>query len=129
VLFRSNDVHRSSELLAGWPAALQTDPTPTRVFISHLAAAVFSHSTGPGLHRVSCPTVIVTGDDDALLPHHNSRTLARLVPRAHLEVVPGAGHIIPASHPEVVRRALDRARSMVNHHAGTRGAAHAAASE
>jgi pimeloyl-ACP methyl ester carboxylesterase len=114
LLLGRGDVHRSAELLAGWPAALQTDPTPTRVFISHLAAAVFSHSAGQkGLQRVSCPTVIVTGDDDALLPHHNSHTLARLVPRAYLEVIPGAGHIIHASHPEAVRRALDRAKSMM----------------
>jgi pimeloyl-ACP methyl ester carboxylesterase len=122
LLLGRNDVHRSSELLAGWPSALQTDPTPTRVFISHLAAAVFSHSAGPGLHRVSCPTVIVTGDDDALLPHHNSRALAKLLPGAHLEIIPGAGHIIPASHPDAVRRALDRAKAMAKHAvARTRG--------
>jgi pimeloyl-ACP methyl ester carboxylesterase len=125
LLLGRNDVHRSTELLAGWPSALQTDPTPMRVFISHLAAAVFSHSAGPGLHRVSCPTVIVTGDDDALLPHHNSRTLAKLLPGAHLEVIPGAGHIIPASHPEAVRRALDRAKAMATH-AVARSHGHAA---
>jgi 3-oxoadipate enol-lactonase len=129
LLLGHRDVHRSGELLAGWPGALKTDPTPTRVFISHLAAAVFSHSAGDNLRRVSCPTVIVTGDDDALLPHHNSRTLARLVPRAHLEVVPGAGHIIPASHPECVRRALDKIKAMSGAHSGAavQNGAHAVA--
>ena len=113
LLLGRGDVTRSPELLAGWPDAFHTDPTPTRVFMAHLAAAVFSHSTGDDLHRIACPTVVVTGDDDALLPHHNSRTLARLVPRAHLEIVHGAGHIIPASHPESVRKALEKARSMI----------------
>lgn len=112
LLLGRHDVSRTEELLAGWPDALQSDPTPTRVFIAHLAAAVLTHSAGDRLHRVACPTVVVTGDDDALLPHENSRTLARLVPSAHLEVVRGAGHIIPASHPESVRKALDKVKAM-----------------
>lgn len=111
LLLSERDVPRARELLAGWPAALHTDPTPMRVYMSHLAAAV-GHSTGFRLRHISCPTVVVAGDDDCLLPNDNSRLLARLVPRAHLEVVAGAGHIITASHPECVRRALERARTM-----------------
>ena len=110
LLLSRKDVPRARELLAGWPAALQTEPTSLAVYAAHFAA-VLGHSTGSRLRRIKCPTVIVTGDDDALLPHHNSRLLARLVPGAHLEIVPG-GHIIPASDPECVRRALDRARAM-----------------
>jgi 3-oxoadipate enol-lactonase len=111
LLLSERDVPRARELLAGWPAALHTDPTPMRVYVSHLAAAV-GHSTGFRLRQISCPTVVVAGDDDCLLPRRNSTLLARLVPRAHLEVVAGAGHIITASHPECVRRALERARTM-----------------
>jgi 3-oxoadipate enol-lactonase len=112
LLLSKRDVARSGELLAGWPTALQTEPTSLRVFAAHFAA-VLGHSAGSRLRRIACPTVIVTGDDDSLLPHHNSRLLARLVPGAHLEVVPG-GHIIPASDPECVRRALDRVRQMAS---------------
>jgi 3-oxoadipate enol-lactonase len=126
LLLGGQDVGRSSELLAGWPDAFQTDPTPTRVFVAHLAAAVFSHSAGEHLHRVACPTVVVTGDDDALLPDRNSRTIAKLMPTAHLEVVKGAGHIIPASHPESVRKALDKVRSMAHARAPKRNGAHVA---
>lgn len=111
LLLSEKDIPRASELLAGWPGALRADPPPVRVCMSHLAAAV-AHSTGSRLRRLSCPTVVVTGEDDGLLPVSNSRTLARLVPGAHLEVVPGAGHIVPASDPECVRRALVRARAM-----------------
>jgi pimeloyl-ACP methyl ester carboxylesterase len=46
--------------------------------------------------------------DDALIPAYNSRMLARLVPNAHLEIVAGCGHAIPASDPDCVRRALAR---------------------
>ena len=111
LLLARRDVERARELLAGWPDALQTDPTSFLVFAAHFAA-VLGHSTGWRLRRIKCPTVVVTGDDDSLLPHHNSRLLAKLVPGAHLEIVPG-GHIIPASDPECVARALRKARTMI----------------
>jgi pimeloyl-ACP methyl ester carboxylesterase len=44
-----------------------------------------------------------------LIPPHNSRILSRLVPGAHLEVVPSCGHAIPTRDPAVVERALARA--------------------
>lgn len=110
LLLARRDVPRARELLAGWPAALQTEPTSLPVFAAHFAAVV-GHSVGAGLRQIACPTVIVTGDDDALLPSQNSRVLARLIPGSYLEVVPG-GHIITASDPECVARALARARAM-----------------
>jgi 3-oxoadipate enol-lactonase len=109
LLLSRKDVPRANELLSGWPAAMKIEPTSLRVFASHFAAVV-GHSAGAGLRRIACPTVIVSGDDDALLPAQNSRVLARLIPGAHLEIVPG-GHILPANDPECVRRALDRARA------------------
>jgi pimeloyl-ACP methyl ester carboxylesterase len=111
LLLSRKDVARSAELLSGWPEALQTEPT-TFAGYAALFSAVLGHSTGRRLRKISCPTVIVTGDDDSLLPHHNSRLLARLVPDAHLEVIQG-GHIVTASDPDVVHRALRRARAMV----------------
>jgi 3-oxoadipate enol-lactonase len=110
LLLAERDAARASELLADWPSALHAEPTSLRVYLSHFAS-MLGHSTGFRLKRITCPTVIVTGDDDSLMPLDNSRLLARLLPGAHLEIVPG-GHIVPASDPECVRRALDRARAM-----------------
>jgi pimeloyl-ACP methyl ester carboxylesterase len=110
LLLSRKDVPRASELLAGWPKALKTDPTSLRVFAAHFAA-VLGHSAGARLRGIRCPTAIVAGDDDSLLPNQNSRLLAKLLPGAHLEVVPG-GHIVPASDPDSVERALSRVRAM-----------------
>jgi pimeloyl-ACP methyl ester carboxylesterase len=110
MLLSKKDVARAGMLLADWPAALQTEPTSLAVFASHFGAIV-AHSAGLGLRRIACPTVIVSGDDDVLLPAENSRILARLIPGSSLEIVPG-GHIIPANDPDCVRRSLDRARVM-----------------
>jgi pimeloyl-ACP methyl ester carboxylesterase len=116
LLLAERDMPRSRELLAGWPAALQNEPTGVAGYAAHLAA-VMGHSTGWRLRRIACPTVVVTGDDDALLPHHNSRILAKLIPGAHLEVIPG-GHILPAADPACVERGLDRVRRMARGPAG-----------
>jgi 3-oxoadipate enol-lactonase len=109
LLLSRKDVPRANELLSGWPAALRTEPTSLRVFAAHFAA-VLGHAPGGALRQIACPTVIVSGDDDVLLPAQNGRVLARLIPGAHLEIVPG-GHILPANDPECVRRSLDRARA------------------
>ncbi len=110
LLLSKTDVARAGTLLAEWPAALQMEPTSLGVFAAHFGA-ILAHSAWPGLRRIACPTVIVSGDDDVLLPAENSRVLARLIPGSHLEIVPG-GHILHANDPECVRRSLDRARAM-----------------
>jgi pimeloyl-ACP methyl ester carboxylesterase len=48
------------------------------------------------------PTLIVTGDDDPLVPAANSRILASLVPGSRLHVVPGGGHLMLFDSPAVV---------------------------
>jgi pimeloyl-ACP methyl ester carboxylesterase len=120
LLLARKDVPRARELLSGWPRALQMEPTSLRVFAAHFACVV-AHSAGAALRRIACPTVIVTGDDDVLLPRQNSYVLARLIPGAQLEVIPG-GHILPANDPECVRRALDRARAMAGYEPATTAA-------
>jgi 3-oxoadipate enol-lactonase len=107
LLLAEKDVPRARELLSEWPAAMRADPMVPRSYFAQLAA-VATHSTGSRLRHVTCPTVVVTGDEDVLIPPHNSRLIARLVPGAHLEVVRQCGHAIPASDPHCVERALVR---------------------
>jgi pimeloyl-ACP methyl ester carboxylesterase len=110
LLLAEQDVPRARELLGKWPAAMRADPTTAKSFFAQLSA-VLGHSTGFRLRRISCPTVVVTGDDDCLIPPQNSRMLARLVPGAQLEVIRACGHAIPASDPDCVARALKRVSS------------------
>lgn len=50
--------------------------------------------TLPSLHRISAPTLILTGDDDPLIPPTNSRILHRLIRNSQLGVIPGGGHLL-----------------------------------
>jgi pimeloyl-ACP methyl ester carboxylesterase len=45
------------------------------------------------------PTLVLTGDDDPIVPAANSRVLASLIPGARLEVVPGGGHLMLFDSP------------------------------
>jgi len=105
LLLAEKDVPRARELLSQWPAAMRAEPMLPRSYFAQLAA-VMTHSTGSRLRRMVCPTVVVTGDEDILIPPQNSRLLARLVPGAHLDVVRSCGHAIPASDPDCIERAL-----------------------
>jgi pimeloyl-ACP methyl ester carboxylesterase len=58
------------------------------------------------LGRVACPTTIVWGERDALIPLDHGRLLAEAIPRALLVVVGGAGHLPPVERPDVVAAAV-----------------------
>lgn len=105
LLLPASQLHRARELFARWPGAMRAHPVTPRAFLAQLAAAA-AHTTGFALHRIRCPTVVVTGADDVLVPPANSRVLAACIPGAHLEVLPGVAHGIPLLDEDVVARAL-----------------------
>jgi pimeloyl-ACP methyl ester carboxylesterase len=109
LLLAGRDVARTRELLGGWPQALHDHATPTRIYLAHFGS-ILSHYPAWDLKKITCPTVILQGDDDALLPLDNARALARLIPGSSLEIVPG-GHVLHAGDPDCIRRALDRVRA------------------
>jgi pimeloyl-ACP methyl ester carboxylesterase len=56
--------------------------------------------------QITAPTLIVWGEDDPWLPLERGRELARRIPTARLEVLPGAGHLVPEARPEELSRLL-----------------------
>lgn len=54
------------------------------------------------LGEVSCPTTVLWGERDALIPLAHGRLLAAGIPGARLLVVAGAGHLLALERPEVV---------------------------
>jgi pimeloyl-ACP methyl ester carboxylesterase len=45
------------------------------------------------LPQVSCPTLIIHGAEDQIIPVSEAEAMQRLIPGARLEVLPGAGHL------------------------------------
>jgi pimeloyl-ACP methyl ester carboxylesterase len=56
----------------------------------------------PLLERICHPTLVVTGDDDPLVPAANALLLASRLPRARVLVAPGEGHLLLMDPESVV---------------------------
>ncbi|MBI5535512.1 MAG: alpha/beta fold hydrolase [Deltaproteobacteria bacterium] len=111
ILLPEHALDRAAQIFSRWPAAFRKDPIVPRVFFAQLAAAAM-HSAGWRLGRIRCPAVVVAGEDDILIPPVNARRIARRIPNAVLEVLPGNAHAIPALDEKVVHRALAKLDEM-----------------
>ncbi len=69
-------------------------------------AAVLSHDTAGRLAGVSARTLVVTGDDDRIIPAASSHRLHERIPDATLKVIAGAGHIFFLERPDATERLL-----------------------
>jgi pimeloyl-ACP methyl ester carboxylesterase len=58
------------------------------------------------LATVSCPTLVVVGDEDALTPPAEAEKMAGCVKGSKLVRIPGAGHLPNIENPEALHRAL-----------------------
>lgn len=67
-------------------------PHPTSYYTQ--IAVLSAWSSVPWLHRVAAPTLVVTGDDDPLVPPANSLLLASRLRQARLLTAPGEGHLL-----------------------------------
>lgn len=63
---------------------------------------------GAGLAGIRAPTVVLHGWADRLVPLSVGEGLAAAIPGAELQVVPGAGHLLPHDRPEEVAAAVDQ---------------------
>ena len=69
--------------------------------------ADLTHETRDRLAQLSCPTLVVHGDEDLItLPRYN-RTVADLVPGARLVTIPAAGHLSWLERPDELNAVLD----------------------
>jgi pimeloyl-ACP methyl ester carboxylesterase len=50
--------------------------------------------------EVACPTLLVPGAHDVLMPAEDGPALARMIPDARLESMPAAAHFVPQQAPE-----------------------------
>jgi pimeloyl-ACP methyl ester carboxylesterase len=58
------------------------------------------------LPTIACPTLVLCGRDDVVTTPERHAALAQAIPGARVDVVDGAGHLLPLERPEPVTRAL-----------------------
>lgn len=55
--------------------------------------------TGPLLHNISAPLLVISGTADPLIRPATTQTMARLVPHARSVTISGGTHALTGSHP------------------------------
>ena len=73
---------------------------------SGLLTAMSAMDYREGLAGIDVPTTVLVGTHDRLTPVSRSRVLAERIPGAELEVLSGAGHMLPLEEPERVAAAI-----------------------
>ncbi len=62
--------------------------------------ALSTHNTCDRLGQITAPTLVMTGDQDPVIPPENSTYLANNIPGARLEMISDASHAFCFSHPD-----------------------------
>jgi len=76
------------------------------VFARQQRAIMSRADSRPRLSAIRCPTVVVCGREDALLPLEVHEEMARGIPGAKLRVIEACGHLAPLERPADVAAAL-----------------------
>ncbi len=98
ILRKDMDIYFSERFIQGRPEKIKEFIEislryyqPLQAFLRQFAACQ-EHDTFERLQRITQPTLIITGDDDPLVPPGNSRLLKKMIPRARLEFFPAGRH-------------------------------------
>ncbi|MFN0172876.1 MAG: alpha/beta fold hydrolase [Bryobacteraceae bacterium] len=70
------------------------------------AAAMMLFSSHGRLRRIQCPTLIVHGERDVIVPIENASILARRIPNARLVSIPNASHLFTTDQPDLSHETL-----------------------
>jgi len=84
--------------------SLRYQPTPQGAAGQMQALSFFNVKRRLG--EIRCPVLVITGDEDRMMPPGNAQLLADGIPCAELYVVEGAGHGFFEEKPEEVNRVL-----------------------
>jgi len=84
--------------------ALATDleAPPRRFAVVRQQEAVSAWTSLGRLDTISCPTLVICGADDGMVPPENSRQIAAAIPGASLELIPQCGHLPMLEKPDEV---------------------------
>jgi len=83
--------------------ALDTGPD---VWAQQIRAIIGRANSVPMLGNITCPTLVVVGDEDQLTPPELAREMAAGIPDAQLEVIKDCGHMSTMEKPDRLTRLL-----------------------
>jgi pimeloyl-ACP methyl ester carboxylesterase len=96
---------RANGALLAHLRALALENEPAGV-IDCLEALKTRPDSRPGLPLITCPSLVIVGEDDELTPPAVNEAIQREIPDARLVRIPRAGHMANLEQPEAFNRAL-----------------------
>jgi pimeloyl-ACP methyl ester carboxylesterase len=109
LVYPDSQMERVKELIKQgiWREAVKNESFDLRTVLYQLLA-ISTHYAGHRLHKVTCPTVVVTGAEDQLIPPENSRRMAKRIKGAVLTELANVGHDMITLAPEAAVEALHK---------------------
>lgn len=89
--FARDNEHLRAVALRSWDRA----PANPDGFLRQFAAIIAGGNREAGLRRVSCPSMVIHGDADPLIPVEQGLRTAHYLPGSRLEIIKGMGHDMP----------------------------------
>lgn len=87
------------DIVETWTRIASGEPKSVRGLLGQVAAAA-RHDAWRLLPHLRQPTLVITGDEDRLMPPSNSERLAAQLPNASFAWIRGAGHDFPTERPD-----------------------------
>jgi pimeloyl-ACP methyl ester carboxylesterase len=78
---------------------------PEHAYLRQLQAAV-AFDAAARVGGINAPTLVITGDEDVIVPHENSLNLAAAIPGSTLRIVAGGSHTFFIERPDEFNRAV-----------------------
>lgn len=85
---------------------LLESPRPGMRAALRASLSYLTHDWGDRLEQIRCPTLVVWGDADAIIPVRHAAEWVRRIPHARRVTIDGAGHVPMLERPAEFNRAL-----------------------
>lgn len=108
MLFYSPEtIEKKPEFVERWKQKLLSfNAEKVRAIFSIGEGIVNRNSLLNQLNSITCPSLLLVGENDQARPPHESVEMAGLLQNAQLEIIPHAGHISNLEQPEIVNKIL-----------------------
>jgi pimeloyl-ACP methyl ester carboxylesterase len=103
------------------PSAYRVRFPPDPSAYRHQVAAAATHNTFDRLGEIAAPTLVVHGEEDAVVPPQHARLLAEAIQGAELRLWPEAGHLYVTDEPHADRAVARFLRRHTRERSGLRG--------
>ena len=76
------------------------------IYEAQMTALLNRPDARPVLPSITCPTLLLSGEQDSWSPPARHAEMASIIPHSHLVTIPDSGHMAPMEQPEAVAQAM-----------------------